>query len=168
MQFSSLLAALPKELAPPASMHRDLGSDPVIRGISYDSRKVAPGDLFVALVGSASDGHDYLERAITLGAVALLVQTNFQNTQNLGVAIAQVPDTRRSLAAIATRFYGEPANEVTLIGITGTNGKSTTTALVGHILEIVEMAAEVGGNIGSPALEFEPRGAGGVLALIHR
>jgi UDP-N-acetylmuramyl pentapeptide synthase len=76
MQFSSLLAALPKELAPPASMHRDLGSDPVIRGISYDSRKVAPGDLFVALVGSASDGHDYLERAITLGAVALLVQTN--------------------------------------------------------------------------------------------
>jgi UDP-N-acetylmuramoyl-L-alanyl-D-glutamate--2,6-diaminopimelate ligase len=134
MQFSSLLAALPKELAPPASMHRDLGSDPVIRGISYDSRKVAPGDLFVALVGSASDGHDYLDRAITLGAVALLVQTNSENTQNLGVAIAQVPDTRRSLAAIATRFYGEPANEVTLIGITGTNGKTSTSYLVESIL----------------------------------
>lgn len=134
MQLSSLLAALPDEFAPAVSIDPDSTHDPVIRGISYDSRKVAPGDLFVALVGSTSDGHDFLERAIELGAVALLVETVPQLAQPSDVVVVCVPDTRRALAPIATRFYGEPAKEIALIGITGTNGKTSTSYLVESIL----------------------------------
>ena len=70
MRLSALLAALPAEHAPRSAP----SSDPVIRGITYDSRGVSPGDLFVALVGAVSNGHDYLEAALKLGAAALLVE----------------------------------------------------------------------------------------------
>lgn len=134
MQLSSLLSALPDELAACQWIGEGAGRDPVIRGITYDSRKVSPGDLFVALRGSVSDGHDYLERAIALGAVALLVETAPEASLLANCAAVVVPDTRRALAPIATRFFGEPAREITLIGITGTNGKTSTSYLVESIL----------------------------------
>jgi UDP-N-acetylmuramoyl-L-alanyl-D-glutamate--2,6-diaminopimelate ligase len=134
MQLSNLLSALPDELAASQWIGEGSGRDPVIRGITYDSRKVSPGDLFVALRGSVSDGHDYLERAITLGAVALLVETAPEALQLANCATVVVPDTRRALAPIAAKFFGQPAREITLIGITGTNGKTSTSYLVESIL----------------------------------
>ncbi len=128
IRLSALLAALPAELAP-----RQLpAEDPGIRGISTDSRAVAPGDLFVALRGANADGHHYLRQAAALGAVALLVDAPPPAGALPPVAI--VPDTRRALAPIAQRFFGDPASELTLIGVTGTNGKTSTTFLTESIL----------------------------------
>ncbi|MFP6639087.1 MAG: Mur ligase domain-containing protein, partial [Myxococcota bacterium] len=73
MRLSSLIQNLPDHLAPIDEGGLET-SDPVIRGIGYDSRRISPGDLFVALPGSVQDGHDYIERAVELGAVAVLVE----------------------------------------------------------------------------------------------
>jgi UDP-N-acetylmuramoyl-L-alanyl-D-glutamate--2,6-diaminopimelate ligase len=130
MRLSELLAALPPELAP----QRRLGeSDPVVRGIRYDSREVAPGDLFVALRGSLSDGHDFLPQALALGAVALVVEAAPASLPSDTVAVV-VRDARRALAPLAERFFGHPADELELVGITGTNGKTSTSFLVESIL----------------------------------
>jgi len=130
MRLSELLAELPAALAP----QRRLGEgDPVVRGVRYDSRDVAPGDLFVALRGSLADGHDYLPQALHLGAAALLVDALPASLPAPAVAV-QVPDTRRALAPIAARFFGRPAEELDLVGVTGTNGKTSTSFLVESIL----------------------------------
>jgi UDP-N-acetylmuramoyl-L-alanyl-D-glutamate--2,6-diaminopimelate ligase len=134
MRLSALLSSLSPELAPREWLRPEPSDDPVIRGITYDSRGVAPGDLFVALRGSVSDGHDYLEGALRLGAAALLVE-EVPPAELVGQSsIVVVPDSRRAMAPIARRFFGEPAGELTLVGITGTNGKTSTSYLVESIL----------------------------------
>ncbi len=148
MRLSALLSALPRELAPRQWL-RDT-TDPVIRGITYDSRRVAPGDLFVALRGSVSDGHDFLEQARDLGAAAFLVETPPQGAFEHR-SIAVVPDTRRALAPIATRFFGQPASELTLVGVTGTNGKTSTTYLVESILRKADIRV---GHVGTVEIRY--------------
>lgn len=134
MRLSSLLDALPEHLAVRELVRKNASTDPTIRGLRYDSRQVAPGDLFVALRGANSDGHDYLDRAIAAGAAALLVEAAPDEMPADDVPVAVVPDSRRALAPIAARFYGHPASEMNLVGVTGTNGKTSTTYLVESIL----------------------------------
>jgi len=129
MRLSELLKALPTNLAP----QRGGSGDPRIRGIRYDSRSVSPGDLFVALRGENADGHAFLEQAVALGAVALLVET-LPEGWKLRIPTARVPDTRRALAPLAARYFGTPARELRLIGVTGTNGKTSTTYLIESML----------------------------------
>ncbi len=129
MRLSALLACLS-----PAPAGSRSGDDPIVRGLSYDSRAVAPGDLFVALRGSAADGHGYLAQAFALGAVAVVVEEIPAGLELPGRPAIVVADTRRALAALATRFYGEPSAELALIGVTGTNGKTSTTYLIESIL----------------------------------
>ncbi len=154
MRLSTLLTSLPQELAPRA--RSEGGDDPVIRGITYDSRQVSPGDLFVALVGAVSDGHDYLVAALELGAAALLVE-DAARAESALAAVGQrvpaiaVPDSRRAMAPIAARFFGEPADELTLVGITGTNGKTSTSYLVESILTRADLAT---GLIGTVAIRY--------------
>ena len=107
MRFSELLSALPQELAP-RERHGD--GDPVVRGIRYDSREVAPGDVFVALRGGLADGHDYLAQALSLGAIALVLEAA-PPPLPAGVAAVVVADARRALAPLATAFFGHPADE---------------------------------------------------------
>ena len=134
MQLSDLLRNLPAPFAPVARFGA-VDADPIIRGIAYDSREISPGDLFVALPGSADDGHDYLDRAMELGAAALLVERPTGDL-SLGETVAiQVPDTRRALGPLATAFFGVPSSDMNLIGITGTNGKTSTSYLTESILE---------------------------------
>jgi UDP-N-acetylmuramoyl-L-alanyl-D-glutamate--2,6-diaminopimelate ligase len=144
MRLSALLAALPARLAAQRLVSTD---DPVVRGLTYDSRSVAPGDLFVALRGAHADGHDYLAEALELGAVALLVEALPE-----GLAcdrpVAIVPDTRRALAPIAVAFYGAPARELRLIGVTGTNGKTSTTVLIESMLRAAGIPVGVIGTLG--------------------
>jgi len=148
MRLSALLAALPAELAPRPESRPDPSLDPIVRGIRYDSRQVSPGDLFVALRGAHADGHRYLERALALGAVALLVEERpEETTPAAGIPVVVVPDTRRALAPISARFFGEPANEMTLIGVTGTNGKTSTTYLVESMLARAGQRAGLVGTV---------------------
>jgi UDP-N-acetylmuramoyl-L-alanyl-D-glutamate--2,6-diaminopimelate ligase len=129
VRLSALLEALPDSLAPSHAP----GQDPAIRGISIDSRRVAPGDLFVALPGQYADGHDHVDEALRLGAAALLVERDPELELGGRPAVC-VPDSRRALAPLSARFFGEPSHELCLVGVTGTNGKTSTTYLVESIL----------------------------------
>lgn len=102
-----------------------------ITGVSYDSRATQPGDLFVAMTGFAVDGHDFIPKAMEKGAVAALCE----KAPAGGTPYVQVKNARQALAAVGVAFYGEPAKKMTMVGVTGTNGKTTTTYLLKSILE---------------------------------
>jgi len=147
VRLSSLLSALPRELEPTTYVRSSPDVDPVIRGVSYDSRKVSPGDLFVAVRGAVADGHEFIDRALELGAAAVLVE-EAPAAPMLGACPAVVvPDTRRALAPIAARFFGDPASELTLVGITGTNGKTSTSYLVESILAAADQRVGLIGTV---------------------
>ena len=105
-----------------------------VDSIAYDSRQIKSKGLFVCIEGYVSDGHNYIPDALTKGATSLIVNKEVKNI-NSDITVIQVEDTRKALAYIASAFYGYPANKITLTGITGTNGKTTTTYLIGRILE---------------------------------
>jgi len=129
MKLSQLLAALPSPAQPPA------GADPVIRGVAIDSRAVSPGDLFVALRGANADGHRFLDMAVRNGAAAFLLEELPPGVDLRGRPAVLVPDTRRALAPVSAAFFGHPSRELMLVGVTGTNGKTSTTYLVESILQ---------------------------------
>ncbi|MGQ9475513.1 MAG: UDP-N-acetylmuramoyl-L-alanyl-D-glutamate--2,6-diaminopimelate ligase [Actinomycetota bacterium] len=108
------------------------GPDPEVLGISYHSARVCPGDVFVAVPGFRTDGHLYLREALDRGAVALVVEEGREVPLPLpnGVALVRAVDTRLALALLSDRFWGHPSGKVDLVGVTGTNGKTTTTHLV--------------------------------------
>lgn len=110
-----------------------MGKDLKITGLKYDSRLVKPGDLFFAVPGFKVDGHDYVVKAIENGAVAVVVES----VQKIDPSITQivVQDSREALGIMATTFYGFPSQNLRMIGVTGTNGKTTTTYLIKAILE---------------------------------
>src|ERR1700722_2817902 len=107
--------------------------DPGVSSVEYDSRRVKPGSLFVAMRGETSDGNRFIDQAIKSGAVAVVTDSQAEKPRN-GVAWALVPHGRRALARISANFYKRPAERLAVIGITGTNGKSTTAFLVEAIL----------------------------------
>ena len=102
-----------------------------ISGVSYDSRTTQPGDLFVAMTGFATDGHQYIGKALANGAAAVLCQQRPAEA----CAYVQTEDSRRALAVIGGNWFGHPAEEMTMIAVTGTCGKTTTTYLLKAILE---------------------------------
>ncbi|OYT74541.1 MAG: UDP-N-acetylmuramoyl-L-alanyl-D-glutamate--2,6-diaminopimelate ligase [Armatimonadetes bacterium JP3_11] len=113
--------------------------DAEISGIGVDSRQMQAGDLFVAIVGRTHDGHQFIKDAIARGAAAILVQGNPTRSSlsawGEGVqALYAVPNTRDALWRIAQRFYGDPSRTLLTIGVTGTNGKTTTTHMLQKIL----------------------------------
>ncbi|MBM7855934.1 UDP-N-acetylmuramoyl-L-alanyl-D-glutamate--2,6-diaminopimelate ligase [Desulfohalotomaculum tongense] len=102
-----------------------------VTGIAYDSRKVQPGFVFVAIPGFVTDGHKYINNAIEKGAAALIVEKNISLSQN--IPLVQVEDSRAALALVADKYYNHPSQKLTITGVTGTNGKTTTTHLVAAI-----------------------------------
>ena len=108
--------------------------DATISSVEYDSRRVKPGALFVAMRGETSDGNKFIDKAIAAGAVAV-VSDSTTEAPRPGVAWVQVPHGRRALARISANFYKRPAEKLATTGITGTNGKSTTAFLVDSILQ---------------------------------
>lgn len=107
------------------------GADPKITRIDYDSRRVEPGSLFCCCRGAAADGHAFAAQAVEKGASALIVE----HALPLSAPQLVVPDARRAMAEAAACFYGHPERALTLIGVTGTNGKTSTTYMVKSIAE---------------------------------
>lgn len=119
-----------------------------VMGVSCDSRKVEPGFIFVAIPGALTDGHLYIGQAVERGALAVVVE----QTQALeGVCQVRVPWARRALAELSRAFYAYPDRDLYMMGVTATNGKTTTTSMVHHILKGEGVPVSV---IGSVAYSF--------------
>ena len=122
--------------------------------VRYDSRAVGKGDLFVAIRGYATDGHKYIEKALEQGAAAVVCEEAPE-----GVPAVVVENSRKALAEIAANRFGHPADSMVMLGVTGTNGKTTTTYLVKHMLEDAgHKVGLIGTNqnlIGSEVIETE-------------
>lgn len=107
-----------------------LGQDREISAVVFDSRKVTPGSLFVAAAGTAVDGHDYIAGAVESGAVAVVCQRIPASGAACDVEYVVVPDSAEALGRIASNYYGRPSEQLTLVGVTGTNGKTTIATLL--------------------------------------
>ena len=107
--------------------------DTVVKGVAYDSRKLAAGQVFVAIRGERSNGADFAHQAKSRGAVAVVAEC--PSPSGFGMPWAEVADARKTLARLAAGFYGEPSNELIVVGTTGTNGKTTTTYLIEGVFE---------------------------------
>lgn len=116
----------------------------IVSGIQYDSRLIADGDLFAALAGADFDGHAFVARAVAAGASALLVE------QAIDADVPQivVPDSRAALARVAAEFYDHPSRELTCIGLTGTDGKTTTSSIIDGILRHAGVSTGLIGTVG--------------------
>jgi UDP-N-acetylmuramoyl-L-alanyl-D-glutamate--2,6-diaminopimelate ligase len=139
VKLADLLASVPGA----AVAGGDGDGDVDIASIDFDSRAARAGSLFCCLRGAYTDGHDHAAAAVEQGATALLVDHRL----DLGVPCVVVADTRSAMAQIAVRFNGDPASAMAVVGITGTNGKTTTSYLLRAIFDEAGMSAEVVGTL---------------------
>jgi UDP-N-acetylmuramoyl-L-alanyl-D-glutamate--2,6-diaminopimelate ligase len=143
--------------ASPATLRS--GADVLISGLAYDSRSVRAGDLFFCVTGFQGDGHDFAAAAVEAGAVALVVE----RALGLGVPEVLVENVRAAMGPIAARFHGDPTARLRVIGVTGTNGKTTTAYLVRALLEaggeqcgLLGTVASVIGAVERPVVRTTP------------
>ncbi|WP_456100768.1 UDP-N-acetylmuramoyl-L-alanyl-D-glutamate--2,6-diaminopimelate ligase [Prevotella histicola] len=123
----------------PIAVHGDIDID--IKGVNIDSRKIENGHLFIAMKGTQVDGHKFIDKAIDLGATAILLE-DMPETLEDKVTYVQVKSTEEDAGKVATLFYGDPSKKLKLVGVTGTNGKTTIATL------LYEMFREFGYKVG--------------------
>ena len=121
-----------------ATPHTLIGEDVEVNELRYNSRKVEKGDVFCCVVGTFADGHKYAAQAVEAGAAALVVERQL----DLDVPQILVENTRIAMAEMAAAYYGNPADEMVMVGITGTNGKTSTSYMLKSIAE--RMGKKVG------------------------
>jgi UDP-N-acetylmuramoyl-L-alanyl-D-glutamate--2,6-diaminopimelate ligase len=148
------------ELASVLNESQRFGDDVEIAAIAYDSRLVTPGALFVALKGAKSDGHDYIAQAMGRGAVALAVNADRAGWYgSQGVPMISMVDTRKALPKLSATLYGEPSRDLDLIGVTGTNGKTSTAYMIESIMRTwgdrTGLAGTLGGMINGKSFPLE-------------
>jgi UDP-N-acetylmuramoyl-L-alanyl-D-glutamate--2,6-diaminopimelate ligase len=143
------------ELAAALDAPRIIGTlDRDIEGVTADSRSVREGSLFVAVHGEHADGHAFIERAVAAGARAVVVNAEHARAYE-GAATIVVGDTRRALSRLAACFHGDPSQALTVVGVTGTNGKTTTTYVVAAILNAAGVLTGRIGTLGARLGERE-------------
>jgi len=118
-----------------------------IDNVSYDSREIKPNSLFICIKGNNADSHNFIDEAVTNGAIAILVEKDITYS-NKDIVIIKVKDTRISLANICNLFYKEPSKGLQLVGVTGTNGKTTVTHYIKDVLESTGKTVGVIGTLG--------------------
>ena len=122
-------------------------ADAQVQAVQYDSRKVGKGDLFVCITGFQSDGHNYARSAAEKGASVIVAEHEVDVPDGVTVVIAE--NTRLALAQISAAYYDFPSEKINVIGVTGTNGKTTTTYLIKTILDNIGYKTGVVGTIGN-------------------
>jgi UDP-N-acetylmuramoyl-L-alanyl-D-glutamate--2,6-diaminopimelate ligase len=127
-------------------VRQPLNRDAAITGLTDDSRAVQPGDLFVAVKGEHADGHAFVEEAVRRGAAAVAVERDHDIS---GVPVLVVADTRRALSSLAAVFFGDPSRDLMVVGVTGTNGKTTTVHFVAAALEASGVPCGIIGTLGA-------------------
>lgn len=124
-----------KKLANLLPAHKYIGDDnPLIQSLEMDSRKIEMGSLFFCVPGFTVDGHDFAEQAVRMGAIALVVEKELP----IDIPMIKVRDVKRAMAILSAHFYQLPSSKMHMIGVTGTNGKTTTTHLIHSILSDYE------------------------------
>jgi UDP-N-acetylmuramoyl-L-alanyl-D-glutamate--2,6-diaminopimelate ligase len=128
-----------------SSLGLDIAGDPDIdiAGLEFDSRRVNSGDLFLCVPGEVTDGHHFIDAAVAQGASALVVD----RPSDAGVTQVRTTDVRRAMAHLANAFHGDPSRDLQVVGITGTNGKTTTAHLVAAVLRHAGAPVEVLGTL---------------------
>ena len=101
-----------------------------VNGLELDSRKIMPGNAFVAIKGLLQDGQDFIEDAIARGAAVVLAEPCSKNRISIKVPLIEIPNLKEQLGVIASTFYDNPSESMHIVGVTGTNGKTTTTNLM--------------------------------------
>lgn len=119
-----------------------------INNISYDSRKSEPNSLFICIEGFKTDGHKYIDEAVRKGAIAVLIERDLENYID-DIVYIKVADSRKAMSYISAEFYNHPLAKLKLIGVTGTNGKTTTTHLIKSVLEEAGKKTGLIGTIGN-------------------
>lgn len=127
----------------------DRWRDVEVAAVAYDSRRVSPGAVFVALEGDVHDGHDFIEDAVRRGAGAIVHSSTVARRVG-GAVLIEVDDTRRALSRISSNFFDQPSRELRTFGVTGTDGKSTTVYLIHQLLSGVGIAS---GFLSTPLLQ---------------
>ncbi|MBC7420453.1 MAG: UDP-N-acetylmuramoyl-L-alanyl-D-glutamate--2,6-diaminopimelate ligase [Bdellovibrio sp.] len=118
-----------------------------VTGLFFDARLVTPGSVFVAIKGNEKDGHQFIDEAIKNGAIAVVVENKSKVLNNESFLVVEAPDTRQFLDLLAARFYNFPSQELFCIGVTGTNGKTSITYILEHILNANNKLTGVMGTI---------------------
>jgi UDP-N-acetylmuramoyl-L-alanyl-D-glutamate--2,6-diaminopimelate ligase len=121
----------------------NVSGDALVTGVSQDSRHVQQGDLFCCVRGESFDGHDYVADAVSAGAVAVLVDRDL----DAAVPVVKVRDVREAIGPVASFVLGDPSTSMVMVGVTGTNGKTSTAAMIGSILEASGHSVEVMGTL---------------------
>jgi UDP-N-acetylmuramoyl-L-alanyl-D-glutamate--2,6-diaminopimelate ligase len=117
-------------------LHGDPGRADVCAGISYDSRRMTSGSMYIAMRGTRSDGHEHVQDAIERGAVAILVEHPLEVPVPPHVCVVQVADTRAAVPTLASRYFGEPARELKVVAVTGTNAKTSVSYMMEAVLRM--------------------------------
>ena len=145
MRLSRLIGTIEaKQWGVPKNPSSKVESDPEITSVHYRSQTVLPGGIFIAIKGFSADGHQYIDDAVSRGAKALIVE---QDVEVARAVVVKVADTRKALAVISSRFYEDPSTKLCLIGVTGTNGKTTITYIIENILKKAGLNVGVIGTI---------------------
>lgn len=133
--------------------------DKDIAGITYDSRRTAKNSLFVCITGFKTDGHRFIQSAIDNGASALVIERDIEGIKEYvekhGISIIRVNDSREAISKLAANFYDNPSERFKVVGITGTNGKTSVTYLINNILEANNKRTSLIGTIKSKILDEE-------------
>jgi len=140
MRLSELLAGF---------VNTPLAQDPEIRGLTLDSRTVEPGFLFLAVPGARADGRRFIAGALARGAVAVVYEIDGDEPDTHGVIAVGLRNLRDQVGHLADRFYGSPSRKLKVIGVTGTNGKTTTTQLLAQALDRAGRRCGLIGTLGS-------------------